>query len=81
MYPKVKIFNPLSKDFSVTYDIKGDGDPVLYIIHAGEAETFEKPVADHIKDHLAKHIAQIKRGNGTYEDAYNAAVKEIEWKV
>ena len=79
----VKIRNPLMSNFSVPMDANNNGIPILFTIHAGEIESFPEPVAIHIKDHLAKKIAQETRGNGTYEDAYNNAIKEIEdvtWK-
>lgn len=80
---QVKLRNPQMSDFSVPMDANNNGIPVLFTIHAGEIESFDEPVAIHIKDHLAKRIAQETRGNGTYEDAYEKAVKEIEdveWK-
>lgn len=78
-YPTIRLYNPLSEDFSVQYDINNDGKPPLFTIFAKEIASFPKPVADHIKDHLAKRLAQEIRGEkGNYELAYKEAEKQIE---
>lgn len=73
-----KLYNPTSKDFTVSYDIKGDGQPQQFTIHSEEMESFDEPVAEHIKKHLAHQIAVSIKGKGTYEDAYKKAKRMIE---
>lgn len=77
-HQQIKLFNPLEHDFTITVDINEDGNPPSFTIHAGEAEYFPKPVAVQMRKHLADRIAQMKRKNGTWEDALNNAYKEIE---
>lgn len=81
-YPQVKIFNPSLKDFTVTYDINEDKNPVSYTIHAQEAESFPEPVAAHIKEQLSKELCFQRGWNGSnFEDTKRAIEKEIEFKV
>lgn len=75
---KIKLYNPLKSDFSVKMDYNNDRNPITFTIHAGEIESYDESVAEHIKDHLAKRIAQEIRGNGTWEDAYEKALRQIE---
>lgn len=76
-YPLKKLYNPLSRDFTVTYDIHETGEPVAFTIHAEEIESFEEPVALHIAGHLAYELAQQIRGRGTFEDAKARALEMI----
>lgn len=76
-YPQVRIYNPLTTDFSTTYDINDTGTPERYTLHAGEIESFPKPVAEHIIKHLGYQIAVARRGQGTYDLAFEKARKLI----
>lgn len=72
-----KLYNPLSEDFTLKYDINGDGNPVTYTLHAGEIEEFPLSVAENIAKHLAHKITETTKGKGTYEAAFDKAVKLI----
>lgn len=76
-YPLKNIFNPLSTDFTTTYDIHGTGEPVSYTIHAGELEGFPAPVADHIAKHLAHEYVNVHGRKPNYDVAYQKALKII----
>lgn len=77
-YPQIKLYNPLTEDFSMPYDLNEDGVPITFTLHAGEIESFPTPVAEHLKKHLANKIAFTTKGNGGWEAAYDKAVKKIE---
>ncbi|HEX9060847.1 MAG TPA: hypothetical protein VF941_11765 [Clostridia bacterium] len=72
-----KIYNPTNENFSVKYDINGDGQSQTFTIHAGEIEAYEDIVADHIAKHLAHKITEKTKGKGSYEDAFDKAIKLI----
>lgn len=74
----IKLYNPLQSDFSIQMDYNNDQHPITFTIHAGEIESFDKPIAEHMRDHLAKRIAQEIRGKGTWEDAYQKALEQIK---
>ncbi len=67
----VKIFNPDADDFTVKYH----GKP--YTIPFRRIATFKKPVAEHIKLHLAKHIYD-KKGHGRHISEIDNIIKRIE---
>lgn len=77
-YPLKKIFNPLSKDFAIKYDINEDGNPPTFILHAGEIESFPEPVADHIVKHLAYEYVHVYGRKPNFDVAYEEAKKMIE---
>lgn len=80
-YPLKKIYNPLNRYFTVKYDINNDGNPVAFTIYPEESGKFPLPVANHMMDHLAKVIGQRDRGQGTWEDAYQKALDQIDlWR-
>jgi hypothetical protein len=68
------------RDFTTTYDINEDGRALSFTIHALEAEEFDKPVAEHLKNHLANQIAYQTRGSGSFEAAKDKAIEKIERK-
>lgn len=77
MSENVAIYNPDSSDFSVKYDINNDGVPFTYTIGAKQAQKFTKEVADHIANHLGKHLV-FKRGiQQNFDDDYKNVLKEI----
>ena len=39
------LYNPLNKDFKVTYDINGDGSPVEYIVKGMEIINYDEPLS------------------------------------
>lgn len=72
------IFNPLTENFSVTYDINGDGKPKKFTIPAQEIVFFEeKFLVRHIKKHLADKIVQKKDYKPNPEIAYAKAYEEM----
>lgn len=74
----VKLYNPLGEDFHTQYDTNGNRNPIHYTLHAQEIESFEEPVAVHIKNTLAHQIARELQGKGGYEVAFEKAKKMIE---
>lgn len=74
---KIRLYNPLPENFSITYDTNGDGNPLTYIFHAQEIEEFEPEVAEHIRNHLGYKIAMKNKGKGTFEIAYEKALQQI----
>lgn len=76
---QIPIYNPDSKDFTVTYDINGTGEPVPFTIHKGEIERFSPVIAAHIKKHLAKHLT-FKHGwqHSNYELEHAKWLEKIE---
>lgn len=75
----IPLYNPLSTDFTVTYDINGDGQPEAYTIHAQEIEYFPPVIAQHLTHHLAKEVTSIRGTAGSnWEAELEKATKEIE---
>ena len=75
---QLKLSNPTSNNFTITYDINGDGNPQSFTLHAGETESFPKPVVLNMRKHLGHQIAQTLRGKGVYEDAIKKAYALID---
>lgn len=73
------IFNPHKDDFSITYDINGDSNPVEYTIQALSSGEFPEVVADHITEHLAKKIA-FEEGwkKSNFEDKFKEVTERIQ---
>lgn len=67
----VKIYNPDTHDFTVKYAGKPYTAPALKI------STFKKPIAEHIKKHLANHIFN-KKGFGLHTNKIDEIIKKIE---
>lgn len=78
---EVGVFNPDTKDFSITYDINGDKNPPLFTVPAGDHAFFVKGVADHIKSHLAKHLVFSRGIKTNFEDEYKAALVEVSYDI
>ncbi len=78
---KVTLFNPDTKDFTVTYDINGDGEPLPFTIHAKEYEQFEPVIAEHITKHLARHLVFSRGIKANFEADFDKARQEIEVAV
>lgn len=75
---KKTIFNPSSQDFSITYDINNDSNPVEFTIEALQYKEFPEVVANHIADHLAKKIAFEEGWKGSnYDDKYKSVLARI----
>jgi hypothetical protein len=72
---KLNLYNPLREDFSVTYDLKGDGNPELFTIPSKEIKTFEEPIASHVRKHLADAVLDKK-----YKTGYAVDLQLIEIK-
>lgn len=76
---ELTIYNPDSEDFSTTYDLDGNKQPLRYTLHAKEYGIFPSAVAEHLQKHLAHKIV-MKRGVKTnYADEYQQVLKEIEY--
>lgn len=72
----VRIYNPDSEDFKVTY--AGE----KYVILSREISPFSRPVAEHIKKHLANHILHKNYpSDKNAELALEKIYKEIEVKL
>ena len=79
---KIPIYNPLTVDFSIKYDIKGDRNPKEFTIKGGEIQYFPKVIANHIKEALANEMfnqrGYLKDAHGNTELALEEYRKEIE---
>lgn len=76
-YPKKKIYNPLNKDFSQTYDINEDGKPPTFTINAKDIAEFDAPVAEHLAKHLATEYVNVHGTKPNHEVAYKRALDII----
>jgi hypothetical protein len=54
----VTIFNPLSHDFNVSFDIMGTGAPMNFVVRSKDIGKIDPKVANHIKKHLINAIFQ-----------------------
>lgn len=52
----MNLYNPLNKDFSITYDINKDKKPKTFTVPSKEIVTFDEPVASHVRKHLANAV-------------------------
>ena len=74
----VYVYNPDSEDFSTTYDVNGNGDPVTFTIRSFEIGKFENDaVGKHMLKHLADKILMKRKVRTNWEDEYNALLKEL----
>jgi hypothetical protein len=73
----VRIFNPDTEDFTVTYDIEENGKPRTFTAPAQEISTFPGLIADHLIIHLSYRLL-YKRGVKTnVEDDLKKIREEI----
>lgn len=72
--PQIKLLNPLKDDFSVFYDINGDGKPIEYRAKSGQITHFNEIVGKHVKKHLIEQIINV-RGWQRYHSWDNARVE------
>lgn len=56
------IVNPTSYDFTCTYDLNRDGNPVSYTIKSRESATYPYKIAIHVAKHLTKFIVNKLSG-------------------
>lgn len=77
---KVKryVYNPDTHDFSITYDVNHNQEPIEFVIPAREMVAFSEPLLQHVTKHLANKIL-IKRGvsAGTWDEEYKKVMNEI----
>lgn len=57
---QTSIYNPLTEDFSVSYDISGTGAPTRFTIPAKTSAKFDPSLAIHIKKHLINKVLQLR---------------------
>jgi hypothetical protein len=71
--------NPTRNDFSVTYDVNGDTNPVTFSVPAFDLVRFEdEKIGKHVAHHLTQHIVGNVEGVKTnYQDDYDRVYKEI----
>lgn len=74
----VGVYNPTNEEFSVQYDVNGDGNPVTFTLKAMDIEYFDPVVAEHIKKHLADKILYSK---GKMVMDYDKETAEIKKKL
>lgn len=74
----ISLFNPLSRDFSVTYDINNDKHPITFTIPSFDVAEFDPVVADHIKKHLADAVLNERGVKTNWEADHKDVCKEIE---
>lgn len=80
MENEIGVFNPLSTDFSVNYDL-GDGNgPQAYTVPSREIAYFSPAVAKHIKKHLFNAIVNARGLNGIAIQA-NGEKEKIEKEI
>lgn len=72
------VYNPMTKDFTVKFDVSGKGKPETFKIGAGEIEYFEVHIADHAIKHLAKEIFNSRdKRKSNYVDDIEEIKKDI----
>ena len=76
---KIPLFNPLNSDFTVKYDIEGDGKPKQFTAKAQEITWHDPVIAKHIKKHLATAIVNERGPEGhNWPLSIKKAREEIE---
>lgn len=78
MTKPIPLYNPTKDNFSTTYDINGDGNPVAYTIASEEIAYFEPAIAEHMKKHLANKLVNEMSEKTNYIDNYKEALNRIE---
>ena len=74
------LFNPLSKDFSITYDINENKSPVEFKIRALDFGEFPDPVAENMIKHLSDEVMHTRGIKLNAEDDLKEIREEIEVK-
>lgn len=75
---KKLLFNPLTRPFTVTYDIHGTGQPESYTIEALDLAEFEEPIASHVLKHLANEVYNQRGPKINPEQDITDISKEID---
>ena len=74
----ISIFNPLKKDFTVTYDTDGDSNPKAFTVKSLDVETFDNDtVGHHVLKHLADAILNERGVKTNHADDYRDVINEI----
>lgn len=73
---EVAVYNPSNEDFTTTYDINEDRNPVAYIAKAQEITFFSPIIAEHIKKHLANKLIQERGIKTNFQDEYDNLIKD-----
>lgn len=74
---KIGVFNPLTQDFKINYDLNDDGYPVEIIVPSLEVTYFDKPVAEHVIKHLANEVFYTSGSSEAYKYGIERVKKEI----
>jgi len=77
----MKIFNPDTEDFSISYDINENKDSQIFTIHSLEMKEFPDFLARHIQKHLADHLLHKRGIRLNVEEDLKRIYKEIECVV
>jgi len=73
---QLPVYNPLPRDFSVTYDTNEDGNPIKYTAISGDVTYFPTFIAHHIAKHLVNELMQVRQKLNNEENRH-----EIEKEV
>ena len=71
------VYNPLTSDFSVTYDIKGNSQPETFTAKSLEITYFPNVVAEHIKKHLQNAVINERSLNPIIPSVRDEVWEEI----
>src|SRR3990167_9772947 len=76
---QIRLLNPLKNNFSVMYDVNGDGNPIEFTAKAGEITPFEEVVGNHVRKHLVEEIINTRSWQRyrSWENARNEIYAEI----
>jgi len=78
---KKALYNPISNDFSVTYDINGDGHPLKFVAPSMTISYFEEPIFSHVRKHLLDHILNVRNLNPTIPANRESIEKEVDVEI
>jgi hypothetical protein len=73
----LRIFNPDSEDFTVTYDVDGTGNPVPFTAPAQEISTFSGLIGEHLIKHLSNRLLHKRGVKTNVEDDLKKIREEI----
>jgi hypothetical protein len=74
----MRLFNPSKNSFSTTYDINGNGSPLMFTIDGLDFADFNDIVGEHMKKHLADFILNERGIKTNAFDDLDKIKREIE---